>query len=205
MYSKHTGLILGFHGCDKSVRDKILNNRENNLKKSTNEYDWLGTGIYFWENDPKRAMQFAKETSKRNGSAIKESAVLGAVLDLGYCLDLMNTANISLLKEAHTTLIQVYENSNIDIPQNYNPKGHNSPFYLLRNLDCAVIETLHEVRKENNMSEFDSVRALFPEGEELYTNAGFRTKNHIQICVRNPNCIKGFFLPREIDTDWSTV
>ena len=21
-------------------------------------------------------------------------------------------------------------------------------------------------------------------------------KNHIQICIRNPNCIKGFFIPR---------
>ena len=30
-------------------------------------------------------------------------------------------------------------------------------------------------------------------------NAGFAEKNHIQICVCNPNCIKGYFLPREID------
>jgi len=26
--------------------------------------------------------------------------------------------------------------------------------------------------------------------------AGLFAKSHIQICVRNPNCIKGFFMPR---------
>ncbi|OQX80647.1 MAG: hypothetical protein B6D64_02915 [Bacteroidetes bacterium 4484_276] len=35
---------------------------------------------------------------------------------------------------------------------------------------------------------------------ELYPNAGFKEKNHIQIAIRNPNCIKGYFFPREIDT-----
>jgi len=31
--------------------------------------------------------------------------------------------------------------------------------------------------------------------------AGFKEKNHIQICVRNRNCIKGYFLPREKAAD----
>jgi hypothetical protein len=25
------------------------------------------------------------------------------------------------------------------------------------------------------------------EGEELYPSAGFKEKNHVQICIRNPN------------------
>ena len=43
------------------------------------------------------------------------------------------------------------------------------------------------------------MRGVFWEGEDLYENAGFKEKNHIQICVRNSNCIKGFFIPREAD------
>ena len=49
---------------------------------------------------------------------------------------------------------------------------------------------------------FDSVRGVFFEGENLYPNAGFKAKNHIQVCVRNPNCIKGFFRVREQDGDF---
>ena len=55
------------------------------------------------------------------------------------------------------------------------------------------------------MSPFDSVRGVFWEGKELYKNAGFREKDHIQICIRNPNCIKGYFLPRELDNAFNKV
>lgn len=64
-----------------------------------------------------------------------------------------------------------------------------------RELDCAVIRWAHEIAREND-EYFDTVRAAFLEGEKLYSNAGFRMQNHIQISVLNPNCIKGVFLPR---------
>lgn len=73
---------------------------------------------------------------------------------------------------------------------------------LLRPLDCAVIEKLHET---NTGIDFDSVRAVFSEGETLYPNAGFRSKDHIQICIRNPNCIKGYFIPRKENSKYTPV
>ena len=83
MYSKRAGLILGFHGCDKSVRDKVVAKRDANLKPSKNDYDWLGNGIYFWENNYKRAMDFAiflKNNIPHNTKQkIKEPAVIGAM------------------------------------------------------------------------------------------------------------------------------
>ncbi|SEN71288.1 hypothetical protein SAMN05216436_12069 [bacterium A37T11] len=78
-----------------------------------------------------------------------------------------------------------------------NLKGKSTSDLLIRNLDCSVIENLHDMRKESDFSPFDSARGVFVEGNELYPGAGFHEKNHIQICIRNPNCIKGFFLPRK--------
>lgn len=49
MYSKRTGLILGFHGCDQTVRDEIVSMEGGMLLPSSNNYDWLGHGVYFWE------------------------------------------------------------------------------------------------------------------------------------------------------------
>ena len=43
------------------------------------------------------------------------------------------------------------------------------------------------------MQAFDSVRGMFIEGDRLYENSGFYRKTHIQVCVRNPLCIKGVF------------
>lgn len=76
---------------------------------------------------------------------------------------------------------------------------------MLRELDCAVIEVLHKARENGGFPQFDSVKGVFWEGKELYPNAGFREKDHIQICVRNPNCIKGLFLPRDFNEDYPLV
>ena len=46
MYSSRKGLVLGFHGADKLVVDKVISGQEE-LLGSENEYDWLGNGIYF--------------------------------------------------------------------------------------------------------------------------------------------------------------
>jgi len=167
------------------------------MKMSDNDYDWLGHGLYFWENNMLRAKYFAEEKQKRNPDKIIEPAVLGAFIDLGYCLDLLDSAYLDLLKEFYTFLKETYENKGISLPINQ-PVG-NSPDLLLRNLDCAVIESAHTFNRDHSKQEFDSVRGVFWEGNDLYPNAGFKEKNHIQICIRNPNCIKGFFIPRESD------
>lgn len=74
---------------------------------------------------------------------------------------------------------------------------------LLRFLDCAIIESLHVTMKaQKDLFAYDSVRGVFIEGSPIYPNAGFRKKTHIQICVRNPNCIKGVFRPRHTDNSW---
>jgi hypothetical protein len=67
----------------------------------------------------------------------------------------------------------------------------------LHKLDCAVIEYLHKSFEESeDPVRFDSVRGAFYEGDVAYAGTDIRRKNHIQICLRNMNCIKGFFLPR---------
>jgi hypothetical protein len=43
---------------------------------------------------------------------------------------------------------------------------------------------------------------VFFEGTDLYDNAGFKSNNHIQIAVRNPNCIKGYFFPRDLNNNY---
>lgn len=40
---------------------------------------------------------------------------------------------------------------------------------------------------------YDSVRGIFTEGEETYEGAAFQKKTHTQLCIVNPNCIKGYF------------
>lgn len=198
MYSKLPNLILGFHGCDKTVCDKILN-RNYLLTASENDYDWLGNGIYFWENNPSRALEYALELKKRG--KIKNEAVIGAVIDLGYCLNLLESRYLHVVKYGYEILCKKLEISGRSIPEN--KFGGSKIDLLLRYLDCAVIEMVHQYNKENKEKDYDSVRGVFIEGNELYPNSGFKEKNHIKICIRNPNCIKGYFRVLETNNDYS--
>jgi hypothetical protein len=56
MYSTRSGLILGFHGCDESVAKEVVA-KGKILRESHNNYDWLGHGVYFWENSSERALE----------------------------------------------------------------------------------------------------------------------------------------------------
>ena len=192
MYPSRPGLIIGFHGCDQSVRDAIVAGNTM-LKASQNGHDWLGSGFYFWESNYERALDFA--THPPGKKQIKTPAVLGATIDLQFCLDLMNTEYIRLVKSSYDNLRTSGSMLHKELPEN--KKAGNSRDLLLRELDCAVIEELHSWRKSSNQKAFDSVRGLFVEGDPIYENAGFHEKNHVQICIRNPNCIKGFFIPRK--------
>lgn len=197
MYSSRPGLIMAFHGCDESLAHKIVSEQAE-IRSSNNKYDWIGHGIYFWDNSPSRALEFATFLSQNSGRkkrAITRPAVLGAVIDLGFCFDLLDYQNLCVLKYFHGLLRAISVSAGRNMPVNKSAPG--SKDLLLRNLDCVVIEMVHRFRQRENMPPFDSVRGVFWEGEKLYPNAGFREKNHIQICIRNPNCIKGFFLPRQ--------
>lgn len=193
MYSDNPSFLYGFHGIDEEVAYQILNNKCD-FKQSDNRYDWLGQGTYFWENNLSRAKQYAIEDSQRKNSKIKSPFVLGVVIDLGNCLDLLQQDHLDFLKYAYNDLKMTLEAEGKALPENIGFSGNDFDFKR-RELDCAVIRWAHTLAASSGQT-FDTVRAAFWEGEALYPNAGFRSQNHIQIAVLNPDCIKGIFLPR---------
>jgi hypothetical protein len=191
-----TSFILGYHGCDRKVAQRVFAGKDA-LKLSHNDYDWLGDGIYFWEHNARRAFEFARDVADRphpSGQRIHNPTVVGAVIDLGLCLNLLDSRFIGMVRDAHAELVSASTLAGIDLPQN---TGGDD--LLRRHLDCAVLRTLHQTREQNAERPFDTVRAVFVEGERLYDHAGFAAKNHIQICVREPRCIKGYFRPLDDD------
>jgi hypothetical protein len=180
-YEEIPRLVLGFHGCEADVRDDVLLLKKE-LQPSVNSYDWLGHGIYFWENDPRRAYEWA--ISRR----FEKPAVIGAIIDLGRCLNLCDRTSIEALKAAHADLLTL----GIELPMN---KGERDGVAFFRYRDCAVIEYL------KSLSSYDSAVGVFPdEGRPAYEGAGFKEKSHIQICVTTTKKILGYFLPK--GTDW---
>lgn len=178
-------LIIGYHGCDKEKGEAALAGEE--IPPSNSKYDWLGNGIYFWEGDQHRALEWAQMLKKRE--KIKNPFVFGAILDLENCLDLTQRETIPLMKEAYESLKEILVKAKKPLPQNSCPKGLVEPDKLWRALDCAVIQQLHESLPKR----FDSVRGLFPEGKPIYPGSAFKELSHTQIAIINPKRIVGVF------------
>lgn len=66
-------------------------------------------------------------------------------------------------------------------------------------LDCAVIQYIHQSNKDEGKAMYDTVRCAFQEGAEVYPGATASQRLHIQICVLNPDCIRGYYLPRPVE------
>lgn len=193
MYQRLPSWVLGFHGTDAATVKRVLNSRTANLTPSNNNYDWLGDGTYFWENDPVRARSFIEEKMKREGDA-RRPAVIGAVIDLGFCMNLFDRPALLELQAAHRDLVDDAKVLGFPIPVNEGPTED----LLLRHLDKAVFDQVHFLRQQGGLSSYQTVRSPFLEGRPLYANTFFRLKTHIQIAVRDPSCIKGYFLPRGV-------
>jgi hypothetical protein len=206
MYNSRPNLMIGFHGCDKDICDNLVMNPQS-IKSSQEVYDWLGHGFYVWENNIERARLWAKEKFDRGD--IKNPSVVGVVYQLNHCLDFTDSAYTKLIGTYYKLMRDNFHEIGKELPVNNDHPKDKHQDKVLRELDCAVIQYMHseitqkieEDKAEFGFSElrhFDTVRGLFTEGGPAFEGAGIQLKNHIQICIRNLNCIKGFFIPRQL-------
>lgn len=184
-------LIIAYHGCDKQTRDQVISGMSK-LGSSKNDYDWLGNGMYFWEHGPQRALAWAQEQKQRG--RIENPSVLGAVLHLGQCFDLLDAEYTEVLSKAYPQFCESLNSTAKTIPKN-EPLDANDQDKILRKLDCAMINWTIEQLESKTGTTFHSVRGVFQEGGPVYTDSGIQKRSHIQIAVRDASCILGYFLP----------
>lgn len=182
-------MIVGYHGTDERIVGKVLAGKTD-LTPSRRNYDWLGNGIYFWEQGPRRALEFAYEQAALGRNKIKTPAVIGAYINLGDCLDFLDTADTLRLSSFHRSFKATFAGLK-------NERVRKDGTKLFHRLDCAVINSLVTHLRDFEGREIDSVRGCFWEGKPVYRGAEILEKAHIQIAVRNPRCVLGYFRPAE--------
>lgn len=173
--------VLGYHGCDPAFAEQVINGviPINDWKPSGNEYDWLGHGIYFWEYAPERALNW----TNRSGDA--RGGVIGAIIQLGNCLDLSDIDGTKLLENYYEGMKLEYESLGIDLPTN----RHGRNF-----LDCLLLNDLNQQLAELGRP-FHTIRCPFLEGKEIYPGSAIRSESHVQLVVKNSANILGVFRP----------
>ena len=186
--------VIAYHGCvgeDSRAFGQRLLRGEIPVAEwlpSQKEYDWLGEGIYFWEDSVDRAIEW----SARGG---EEPFVVGAIIDLGRCFDLTQPENHRLLRETHKSIAEAHRRQGRPLPTNAGAGG------MMHHLDCFVInQAMVDADAWLTVSAtedryFQTVRCPFEEGQPVFPGSMIRTQTHIQIAVRDLRAIRGVFRP----------
>ena len=139
-----TSFVLGYHGCDMEVGERILRS-DDHVGISSNRYDWLGAGAYFWENSPERARTWAAFLTKHPPDSerrISEPFVIGAIIDLGNCLDLTDASSLEIVRSSYDEFQRANAIAGSELPANEPARGDDGDL-VKRHLDCAVINFVH--------------------------------------------------------------
>jgi hypothetical protein len=193
-------LILAYHGCDISVRDRLVRGELAKLNASANKYDWLGPGTYFFENDCARARHFARSSFEDpdkhyTKQPIAQPAVVGAVLRVSRWLDMTTQEGMGNWMAAYETLVVDRRREDKPMPENERVDEQDE-VVLLRQLDNAVFTLLPKVRAGSNLPEIQAVRGAFYQGKPLASSSSeFREHTHVQIALIDPRCVQAWFLP----------
>lgn len=174
---RYSGIVFGYHGTDPALAERLVRGElaVADWRPSTNPYDWLGHGIYFWESAPDRARAWANKGGR-----------VGAVIRLGECLDLTDISFGDMLADSYRELQTRARRRKKRTPENRG-KRHD--------LDCAVINLAVSRHQVQTGRVIQTVRGASLEGDPIFPGSALLRETHIQIAVRDPSWIIGGFRP----------
>lgn len=174
-------LVIGYHAT--SLRNGLTILRTGKFGSvSDAPWNWLGTGTYFWVENPDRALEWGRTRVKGPAMIVK------AAIRLGTCLNLDLARFHQPLQEMRRDLRQLLKQGGRSLPRN---RGD------LHDLDCAVID--HFCVQSGG---FDTVRGTFRDGKPIFPGSAIYSLTHTQIAVRNPDCIVGPPKYEQAETPW---
>jgi hypothetical protein len=99
---------IGYHGTSTAVAQTVL---RDGFKISCNVYDWLGDRVYFFQDAPNRAREWA---AQRYGD---DGVVIRATIRLDDCLDLLDIKANDLLVETYNAYVELARQAGAPLPR----------------------------------------------------------------------------------------
>jgi hypothetical protein len=173
--------LVGYHGTNMESARQIL---QTGFTPSRNNYDWLGKGVYFWQDAPYRAWHWASEDCQKKGGdpAVIRSLVKIRRDELMDLLDYHQDQDPNWTNYLRRTHQYLQQQTNPRLPPNKRAIGYHA-------LDRLVLDTLIEDILKPMNTNIIAVRACFQEGEEIYPGSAIYNKSHIQVAVRDASSI----------------
>ena len=163
--------VYGYHG---TIARAVVSILQEGFRVSRNEYDWLGDGVYFFQDAPERAWEWA---TTHHGV---DAAVIGVLIRLEDCMDLLDIAWAPVLTEAYDAFLNQLKRTGVSLPRQTSG-AHR--------LDRAVINYAVGILAEQGRR-IRIVRAAFSEGAPVFPQSALFNRAHVQIVVRDLSLIE---------------
>lgn len=179
--------IRALHATTQDIATTIL---QEGFKNSQNSYDWLGSGIYFFQEAPNFAYHWA--TQDRKEGQLDDVALIAADIDVTGFIDLLDYEWGGTLKDTYRSLDEqgdpdfrkVQERQQEFVLGSDKRQGHW--------LDRYVLEASVTMLEANDIY-ITGIRSAFWEGSRLYPKSHLMDRQHIQIAVREVSAIKNLW------------
>lgn len=163
--------VTGYHGTSREAALVVL---RDGFRVSRNAYDWLGDGVYFFQDAPNRAREWA---AQRYGD---EGVVIRSVIRLDDCLDLLDIQSNDLLARAYYVFVELSERARQQLPRQTSG-AHR--------LDRAIVNYAVSLLAEQQVPT-RAVRGVFAEGLPVFPGSAIMDRAHVQIAVRDASLIE---------------
>jgi hypothetical protein len=152
-------LIKAYHAGDVEGIESLIS-RGSGIPFSASPGNWLGDGVYFWENDPLRAEHWQMQRNK--------GAILECEIDTRYLFNLLR-------REEDTDLFYAEAKDSLKKLKAVNNRTAQS-FELDRNL-------FNKIRDKFMGQGMCGIRMAFHLGESITLDGNIFENQHIQICL----------------------
>jgi hypothetical protein len=173
---------IGYHGTSQAVAQVIL---RDGFTFSRNIYDWLGDGVYFFQDAPHRAREWAQQRHGQDGVVIR------SVIRLDDCLDLLDIQWNVFLEAAYTSVVEASQRSSVPLPRQTGGAHRLDRIVVNYAVDMLLADYSMTVR---------SLRGVFGEGGPVFPGSAILDRAHVQIAVRDLSLIEVSEVLREEDT-----
>jgi len=179
----NASLVFGYHGTSLAAAQSI---QANGFELSRQPYDWLGDGVYFFQDAPNRAWNWAIQRFPES------PAVVVSQIRLENCVDLLDVDWVDALNIIHNNLRQRFLQEGRKLPKQ-KAGAHN--------LDREVFNLLVQVAARQGTL-LKVIRGVFQEGVPVYPESALFNLSHVQIAVRDTLLIEKTWIIQSKEGTW---
>ncbi|MDR3571702.1 MAG: hypothetical protein P4L81_05940 [Candidatus Pacebacteria bacterium] len=143
------------------------------------DWDWLGTGVYFWVENYRMAELWGKKIERENVKNEK-SMILKCQIGLGECLNLADRGNVWPFSKFCKQLSEIDEFANF---KKNMPGGTGHPLEgesVYRHFDHRLIDEYDSALGVH----FDTILGVFENGKPIVDGSDIYRYNSVQLAVR---------------------